>query len=308
MKLNTYTICLLLIVSSFNQGAFAQASTLKIADSLFAKQSWKAAKEKYISYLKDTSVNALAWNRLGYSNQNLKLYDAALVNYRKALANKPSQGVINVVLVRMAKTYSLLNKTDSSAVWVLKAAAIGYNALADVDTSDGYKNLRADVKFKQVRQQIYDVIYPCAAEPRSHDFDFWIGDWNVFSTNNKTQVGTSHIEVMAGSCALLENWTSSQAHNGKSFNYYDKQAGKWEQDWIGSGGVSDKQRYLNGEYKDGAMRFTYQSTNPNGQKQIGKFIFYNIDKDTVRQYQDLSTDDGKTYTVVYDFTYVRKKA
>jgi tetratricopeptide (TPR) repeat protein len=308
MKLNTCAICLSLIISGFNHTAFAQASKLKVADSLFLKQNWKAAKESYTSYLKDTSVNALAWNRLGYSNQNLELYDAAIVNYRKALANSPSQGVINIVLARMGKAFSLLNKVDSSTVWVLKSAATGFNVLADVDTSAGYKNLRAAVNFKQIRQQIYDAIYPCTAEPRAHDFDFWIGDWDVFSTTTKGVAGTSHIEVIAGSCALLENWTSSQAHIGKSFNYYDPKAGKWEQDWIGSGGAGDRARYINGEYKDGAMRFTNESINAKGQKQLGKFIFYNIDKDTVRQYLETSTDDGKTYTAVYDFTYVRKKS
>jgi tetratricopeptide (TPR) repeat protein len=307
MKLNTYAICLLLIIGSFNQTALAQANALKTADSLFLKQNWKAAKEKYTSYLKDTSVNALAWNRLGYSNQNLKLYDAAIVNYRRALANKPSQGVINVVLARMGKTYSLMSKIDSSAVWVIKATGTGYNALADVDTSADYKNLRAAINFKQIRQQVYDALYPCTTEPRGHDFDFWIGDWNVFSTVTKGPAGTSHIEVIAGSCALLENWTSTQAHVGKSFNYYDPKVGKWEQDWIGSGGPGDRQRFINGEYKDGAMRFTNETINAKGQKQLGRFIFYNIDKDTVRQYLETSTDGGTTFTPVYDFTYIRKK-
>jgi hypothetical protein len=77
-----------------------------------------------------------------------------------------------------------------------------------------------------------------------------------------------------------------------------------EQDWIGSAGGS--QLYLNGEYKNGAMHFTYESVS-GGQKVTGNFFFYNIDENTVRQYQDMSTDGGKTYTVAYDFTYIRKK-
>jgi hypothetical protein len=35
--------------------------------------------------------------------------------------------------------------------------------------------------------------------------------------------------------------------------------------------------------------------------------FYNLGADTVRQFSEGSTDDGKTWTVEYDFTYNREK-
>ena len=112
---------------------------------------------------------------------------------------------------------------------------------------------------------------------------------------------------MAGGCAILENYTSTQAYTGKSFNFYDTANGKWEQVWIGSGGPGDRQRYLNGEFKNGAMHFTYETTDPKGEKQKGTFIFYFINKDTVRQYQDVRDDNGKIISVTYDLTYRRKK-
>ena len=145
---------------------------------------------------------------------------------------------------------------------------------------------------------------PCSTEPRTHDFDFWIGEWDVYQTGTHSLVGHSLVQSVSGGCSLLENWNATTANNGKSLNYYDVNAGAWEQDWIGSAGGS--QRYLNGEYKNGAMHFTYESVS-GGQKVTGNFFFYNIDKNTVRQYQDMSTDGGKTYTVAYDFTYIRKK-
>ncbi len=146
---------------------------------------------------------------------------------------------------------------------------------------------------------------PCNAKPHSHDFDFWIGEWNVYKSGSNNLVGRSIVQSISGGCAILENWTSTKASEGKSINYYNPGTGKWEQDWIGSAG--GPQRYYNGEYKNGAMHFTYETTNAKGAKVSGNFIFYNIDKDTVRQYQDIINDDGKTITVSYDFTYVRKK-
>jgi hypothetical protein len=98
-----------------------------------------------------------------------------------------------------------------------------------------------------------------------------------------------------------------QVYNGKSFNFYDTINHKWEQDWIGSGGASDRQRYYNGEIQNGNMHFTYEITNPNGEKTRGSFIFYHISADSVRQYQDVMDDKGKIISVTYDLTYVRNK-
>lgn len=145
---------------------------------------------------------------------------------------------------------------------------------------------------------------PCSEEPHSHDFDFWIGEWDVYQTGTRTIVGHSVVQSISGGCGILENWTATNGGSGKSINYYNSATGKWEQDWIGSGGGS--QRYLNGVYKDSAMQFTYEGASKN-KPVTGNFRFYNIDKNTVRQYQDVNNDDGKTVTVSYDFTYVRTR-
>ena len=153
-------------------------------------------------------------------------------------------------------------------------------------------------------QILAQELQPCSAEPHSHDFDFWIGEWDVYKTGTKTIVGHSVVQSISGGCAILENWTSVKGNSGKSINYYNPATGKWEQDWIGSGG--GPQRYLNGVYKDSAMQFTYEST-ANNKPVTGNFKFYNIDKNTVRQYQDVNNEDGKTVTVSYDLTYVRTR-
>jgi tetratricopeptide (TPR) repeat protein len=295
---------LLLIFTSVGAVAQQQA-TLKKADSLFAKQEWKAAKQNYVSVLKDTSSNAVSWTRLGYCNQNLGLYAEALKDYDKCLANSPRPPVRSVTLSRMARVYALTGKIDEAADRLIKATALGYNSLPDLDTLSDYKNIRQAANFADIRKKVYETVFPCAAETHAHDFDFWIGEWDVYQTGTKFLVGHSLVQSISGECALLENWASTQASTGKSINYYNAATGKWEQDWIGSAG--GPQRYLSGEYKDGAMQFAYEFTNAQGKKQTGNFKFYNIDKDTVRQYQDINNDDGKTVTVSYDFTYVRKK-
>jgi tetratricopeptide (TPR) repeat protein len=295
----------------FTQTCLAQqtvsqsTSLLQLADSFYYQSNWKSAKEKYILYLKDTSVNAVAWNRIGFSNYNLGMYDDAVKSFERSLANNPYPQLKNIVESRLAKTYAVINNPEQSIIWLNKAINDGYSNLNEMDSSKDFNTVRNLEPFKDAYKKTYALAYPCTANPVARQFDFWIGEWDVYQTGTSNLVGHSLIQSVSGGCAILENWTSlAGAHNGKSINYYDTAAKYWEQDWVGSGG--DIQRFVHGNYKDGKMIFTF-TTIQNGQQAPGNFIFYNLSPDKVRQYQDMSVDNGKTFQVSYDFTYVRKK-
>jgi tetratricopeptide (TPR) repeat protein len=288
--------------------ADAQSHTdIEMADSFYFSRNWAGAKRIYVQYLPDTSTNSMYWNRLGFCDQHLGLYSDAVSAYNKALLNNPAPPIKSSASIRMAMVYSLMNETGPSTEWLLKSTVSGYNPLNDLDSLDEFKNLRTSENFKTIRKKIFGLVYPCSLEPRNHDFDFWIGDWSCYRTGTQVLSGYSHVETIAGGCAILENYSSTQAYTGKSFNFYDTASRKWQQDWIGSGGPADRQHFYNGEFNNGAMHFIYETTNPKGEKIKGNFIFYFIDRDTVRQYQDVMDDNGKTISVTYDLTYLRKK-
>jgi hypothetical protein len=46
---------------------------------------------------------------------------------------------------------------------------------------------------------------PCSAAEH-HQFDFWIGHWDVFLPNGN-KAGENRIEAIEGGCALLEQWS-----------------------------------------------------------------------------------------------------
>jgi hypothetical protein len=145
------------------------------------------------------------------------------------------------------------------------------------------------------------------ANAKAREFDFWIGEWDAFVTGTNTLAGKSKIEMASGGCMILENWTSvGAAFNGKSMNFVDPVTQKWKQIWVGSGGVNASE-FLNGEFKDGAMRFEFETSDAKGNKQGVHFYFYNLGTDQVRQFHETSTDGGKTWTTTYDFTYKRTK-
>ena len=279
-------------------------SLIQAADSLFQLQQWQAAKEKYQQYMSDTVTNPVAWNRLGFCNYHLGLYQQSISHYEKALTLDPAPPIKTVIEIRLARSYGQLKNEKESIRWLEKAVQSGYRDISEIDKLKDFDAYRQGASFKETYKKIYNSAYPCAADPKQREFDFWIGEWDVFQNGTTQLVGHSIVQKISGECALLENWTASRGGNGKSINYVDGQTNTWEQDWIGS--MGGPQRYLNGVYKDSAMRFTYESVS-NGQQVTGNFIFFNMGPDKVRQFQDASTDGGKTFTVSYDFIYIRRK-
>src|SRR4029077_9388495 len=102
---------------------------------------------------------------------------------------------------------------------------------------------------------------------------------------------------------VLENWTDAFGGTGKSINFYDPGSHKWHEYWIGQNGAPTR---YSGIYKEGAIRFDGEPATVNGKTQMTRLTFFNIDPNTVRQFSEKSDDDGKTWTISYDFKYVRR--
>jgi hypothetical protein len=142
---------------------------------------------------------------------------------------------------------------------------------------------------------------PCAsAEHRQ--FDFWVGEWDVYPTGKDVAVAASRIEKLYGDCVIRENWMPRQGSLGGSLNMYDARAGVWRQTWADSsgswvefsGGLVGEAMVLTGLWrggsadgKDNLTRMTY-TRNPDG---------------SVRQLGEASTDQGKSWAPSFDFTY-----
>jgi hypothetical protein len=142
----------------------------------------------------------------------------------------------------------------------------------------------------------------CANDPPRHHFDFWIGEWDV-TTKSGTPQGRSLIQSVSGGCALLENWTSVKGGNGKSLNAYNPQIRQWQQYWIGQDGLVTE--YRTSHFDGTSLTFFEKSeTKPDS---VGRLTFTPVDKATVRQHAEISTDGGKTWTTTYDLYYHRKR-
>jgi len=150
--------------------------------------------------------------------------------------------------------------------------------------------------------------FPCMEIQQAREFDFWIGEWDAYVTGAQNLAGHSVIQRASGGCMILENWTSTGGvpFEGKSINYVDPVSKRWKQVWVGSAGINVSE-FLNGEYREGAMRFEFDTKNAQGNNQSVRFHFYNQSPEQVRQVHQTSDDGGKTWQTTYDFTYIRKK-
>ena len=68
----------------------------------------------------------------------------------------------------------------------------------------------------------------------AHDFDFWIGEWDVQPTapprGPMGSGSTSIVEPQLDGCVIQENWHSNgNPYAGKSYNMYNAALKRWEQ-------------------------------------------------------------------------------
>jgi len=148
---------------------------------------------------------------------------------------------------------------------------------------------------------------PCARDSLYRRFDFWIGEWDVTPAGHpETVVGHSVVQRIAVGCGLLENWTASNGGEGKSLNGYNRSLGHWEQFWIGGGGAVTE--YRQSIWIGDTLVYLAHSITPQGAPFMQRLSFSPLDANTVRQFEQISTDEGLTWTVGYDFIYHRKKS
>ena len=142
------------------------------------------------------------------------------------------------------------------------------------------------------------------AEKAYHQFDFWLGHWEVYKYGTDTLVGQSHIESILDGLGLLENYSAvNSSYQGKSLNKYNPAMDRWEQYWIDNSGLT---LFLSGGLSEGSM--ILEDVEHGDPERGFNRIVWSLDKDsTVRQTWSVSRDGGKSWSVIFDGEYQPKK-
>lgn len=298
MKL-TKIFCLVFLTLIILSPCRAQTPSSKTndADQFFSTKNWSQAAKAYEDITRDDPSNALAWYRLGMSRLALNEVQMAIPALEKNVELKGNP----MAMYNLACAHARLNQKEKALDWLSKAVASRLPLYVTIVNDPDLAAVKDDQRFQEILALHEKARRPCLSSPPARQFDFWVGEWDVFNTQGQ-KVGASVIQQVSEGCAVLENWRDAGGLSGKSINFYDPNDQKWYQYWMGSNGMPVR---FAGTYTDGAMRYETEPSVVGGTRMVRRLTFFNLDANTVRQFAEQSTDDGKTWTVTYDFKYVR---
>jgi tetratricopeptide (TPR) repeat protein len=281
----------------------ADATLATEAGAAYDAKDWVKAAALYDKISKESPQSPpRVWLRLGAALRSLGKYDEALAAFDKATQAGAGQfGEYGKAVV-----YAAQKQSDKAFEFLEKAIQQGYNQPEIMSADPNLDALRSDPRFSKLLEQAKKNAKPCAFTPENRQFDFWVGQWDVTTTEGGVPAGTSRIELILEDCVVLENWQSlNNPYAGKSYNTYNQSLKRWEQYWVDNVGGNI---FFYGGLKDGVMDYyTDEILQPDNTKLKRHLQFIPSGPDKVRQFSQGSTDGGKTWTVEYDFTYARKK-
>ena len=143
------------------------------------------------------------------------------------------------------------------------------------------------------------VMGVCSA-PEYHQFDFWLGEWTV--TANEQPAGTNRVLSVQDGCAIQENWQGAGEGgiSGSSYNIYDRTNGRWHQTWVDASGTL---LLLDGGLEGDSMVLSGQRPSPDGGVALHRIRWTPNPDGTVRQLWEASSDEGATWSVLFDGLY-----
>jgi len=214
---------------------------------------------------------------------------------------------VNPARFRLVRALARSGSADL-ALTELETLVTGGFANAPALASTDLDSLRSLPRYKVLETRINALAHPCANDARFHAFDFWIGAWDVQPTGStRGPIGsgaTSIIEAQLDGCVIQENWLPPGGVGaGKSFNIFNTVTKQWEQYYVDARGTITL--YTGAFREDGNL---YYEANQFGTPNKIRMTFFNQGPNQVRQLGHISTDNGKTWTVTFDLTYIRKPA
>src|SRR5712671_3523621 len=265
------------------------------AASAYDSKDWAKSAKLYGELSQSPEAPPRVWLRLGASFRELGKYPDALAAFEKANA----AGAALFGEYGEAAVYAAMKQPE-------KAVEQGYAQPEVLSADPNLAALRSNSRFAKLVEQAKKNQRPCAYTAENRQFDFWLGEWSVTTTQGGIPAGDSKIELILEDCVVQENWKSQNGpYSGKSYNIYNQAQKRWEQYWVDNVGGNI---FFYGGLKDGVMDyFTDEIPQTTGPALKRHLQFIPMGSDKVRQFSRGSTDGGKTWTVEYDFTYTRKK-
>jgi tetratricopeptide (TPR) repeat protein len=274
----------------------AQTTPIDKARTLMTEKSYQAARAELEKLVAKEPANGPAFLELARCTRALGDFDASIDAARKALAI-PFQP--RIAHLEIAMSLALKGDRDAAVSEIEQIVAMGANkGLHDrVVGAPELASLEGNAKYNEAVAKLL----PCGT-PEYRQFDFWLGNWEVRDPAGNV-VGHNDVTLNLDGCMLMENWKSVAGHAGMSMNYFEPTDGTWNQIFIDNGGVPSGWPPLKGKLVDGKMVLS----SPDGVTPKTRWIWSKSGDGRVRQMAEQLGDDGKTWSVIWDSYYGKRK-
>ncbi len=136
-----------------------------------------------------------------------------------------------------------------------------------------------------------------------NQFDFWVGEWDVFDTTGK-KVGENNIRKVEGGCLLTERWEGMAGSTGRSQNFFTPEDSLWNQVWVDNSGYS---LFMKGTGGNGKMVLTSELMKGGKSGQYKNEITWSLQDDgSVRQIWRVYSAKGEPLRILFDGIYRKK--
>lgn len=141
---------------------------------------------------------------------------------------------------------------------------------------------------------------PCDT-PEHRQFDFWLGQWEVRTPNDKV-AGTNSIEREYDGCVIHERYVTGRGYKGESLNTYDAGRKVWHQTWVDNQGTL---LLLEGSLQGASMVLQGEAVGEGGRIVKHRITWTPNANGSVRQHWESTNEQGRWETA-FDGAYIRK--
>jgi tetratricopeptide (TPR) repeat protein len=271
------------------------------ADEHFQRSEWKEAAELYSVLSGRESTNFRYWLRLGVARQNLEEFMPAIEAFQRVVDSQAPAAFRALARFQGAESLAGAGDSSKSLDWLAESVGLGFGQVQRLENSTLLARVKGE-RFEEILEKARRNQSPCLYGEKYGQFDFWVGEWDVFTPAGQ-KAGTNSVQRIVNGCVVFENWTSAGGGTGKSFNFYDQSTESWHQLWVdGQGNVLR----LSGKYADTVLHYEGETVGTDGQTILERLRFFDLGPDRVRQLWEQSRDGGETWTVAFEGEYRRK--
>ena len=203
-----------------------------------------------------------------------------------------------------ARVHTVAGDQDAATAELRSIADSGFSAVGFVVNDAILSTLAGNEVYEAIVAEMSVKAYPCANNEEFRAFDFWQGEW-VVELADGTYAGDNTIEAQERGCVLIERWSNATGGTGMSINYLDKVTGEWVQIWNAEGGSQINIR--GGMTDEGMLLVGTLHTIGNGTTVPFRGLWTPLEDGRVRQFFELSNDDGETWQPWFEGFYKRKE-